>query len=78
METDQTQQGIEGGPHPTLAELADPSHPNISEHLQACSMCRSIMTSTDAPIVLDLPKGLVSAAAWRRSSRARIAGSAAR
>jgi tRNA A-37 threonylcarbamoyl transferase component Bud32 len=65
METDQTQQGIEGGPHPTLAELRDPSHPNITEHLQSCSMCRSIMTSNDAPIVLDLPKGLVSEAAFR-------------
>ncbi len=66
METDQTQQGIEGGPHPTLSELRDPSHPNITAHIQQCSMCRSIVSSPDsAPIVLDLPKGLVSEAAFR-------------
>jgi tRNA A-37 threonylcarbamoyl transferase component Bud32 len=66
METDNTLQGIEGGPHPTLAELRDPSHPDITAHIKNCSMCRSIITSSsEPPIPLDLPKGLVSEAAFR-------------
>ena len=68
METDQTQPGVSGDKHPSLAELRAPgSHPNVSSHLASCSMCRSIISADDddAPIALDLPKGLVSETAFR-------------
>ena len=65
METDATELGLASGPHPTMAELRDPSHPKISSHLERCSMCRSIVSADDVPIPLDLPKGLVSENAFR-------------
>lgn len=67
METDPTQPGIAGEKHPTLAELKDASLPHVHSHLASCSMCRSVVASsdTDAPIELDLPKGLVSEAAFK-------------
>ena len=69
METDPTQPGIAGEKHPTLAELKDPSQPHVHSHIASCSMCRSVVQSADegdsAPIELDLPKGLVSEAAFK-------------
>lgn len=68
METDPTQMSIVGERHPTLAELKDPSHPQISKHLESCALCRSVVSADeplDAPIPLDLPKGLVSENAFR-------------
>ncbi|MEO8549370.1 MAG: protein kinase [Kofleriaceae bacterium] len=56
------------GPHPTMAELRDPSVPHVHDHLAACSMCRSVVAANgddDAPIPLELPKGLVSEDAFR-------------
>ncbi len=66
METDATQPGV-SGPHPTMAELRDPSVPHVHDHLAACSMCRSVVAASedDPPIPLDLPKGLVSEDAFR-------------
>jgi len=66
VETDATQPGV-SGPHPTMAELRDPSVPHVHDHLAACSMCRSVVAATedDAPIPLELPKGLVSEDAFR-------------
>src|SRR5215831_6558522 len=65
METDATQPGV-SGPHPTIAELRDPSHPGVAEHIESCPMCRSIVAADeDPPIPLDLPKGLVSENAFR-------------
>ena len=66
METDPTQPGFDGK-HPTMAELRNPaSHPEISHHVESCSMCRSILAGDhSAPIPLDLPKGLVSEVAFR-------------
>jgi tRNA A-37 threonylcarbamoyl transferase component Bud32 len=67
VETDATQPGM-SGPHPTMAELRDPSVPHIHEHLSSCSMCRSVVAAAgddDAPIPLELPKGLVSEDAFR-------------
>ena len=67
METDATQPGM-SGPHPTMAELRDPSVPHIHDHLAGCDMCRSVVAAaddTDAPIPLELPKGLVSEDAFR-------------
>jgi tRNA A-37 threonylcarbamoyl transferase component Bud32 len=68
METDPTEMSISGEKHPTLAELRDPAHPEIAQHLEGCAMCRSIVIADeqlDAPIALDLPKGLVSENAFR-------------
>ncbi|MDB4952522.1 MAG: protein kinase [Myxococcales bacterium] len=65
VETDATQPGM-SGPHPTIAELRDQSHPNVSAHIETCPMCRSIIAADDdVPIALDLPKGLVSETAFR-------------
>ena len=66
METDATQPGS-SGPHPSMAELRDPSIPHIHDHLAVCSMCRSVVAAADdsVPIQLDLPKGLVSEDAFR-------------
>src|SRR5262245_52929516 len=73
METDPTDLSISGEQHPSLAELKqDPSQPNIAQHLERCAMCRSVVIAddlidgpSDAPIPLDLPKGLVSENAFR-------------
>ena len=68
METDPTQPSM-SGPHPSMAELREHSHPKIAEHLAACSMCRSVVAAaaedSSVPIPLDLPKGLVSEDAFR-------------
>jgi tRNA A-37 threonylcarbamoyl transferase component Bud32 len=66
MERDKTQPGV-SGPHPTIAELRDPQHDAIWDHLSSCSMCRSVVAADtdEAPIPLDLPKGLVSENAFR-------------
>ncbi len=64
MESDRTQPGT-SGPHPTIAELRNPS-PNIDEHIASCAMCRSAASAMeDPPIPLDLPKGLCTEAAFR-------------
>jgi serine/threonine protein kinase len=66
METDKTQPGM-SGPHPTIAQLRNATEPGIHDHLASCSMCRSVMAADvdDTPIPLDLPKGLVSEAAFK-------------
>src|SRR5262245_8611165 len=67
MESDQTQPGM-SGPHPTIAQLRNTSEPAIHDHIAECSMCRSVIAAdgdSDAPIALDLPKGLVSEAAFK-------------
>ena len=66
MESDETQPAM-SGPHPTIAELRDPQHPRVFEHLTGCTMCRSVVAADadDKPIPLDLPKGLVSENAFR-------------
>ena len=50
-----------------MKELREGSHPQVTEHLASCSMCRSVAdaASDEPPIALDLPKGLVSEAAFR-------------
>jgi tRNA A-37 threonylcarbamoyl transferase component Bud32 len=68
METDPTDIAISGERHPTLAELKSASHPNVSQHLASCPMCRSVIAADDEPgepIPLDLPKGLVSENAFK-------------
>lgn len=69
MESDPTEMSISGEKHPSLAELKAASHPRISQHLESCAMCRSVVEADDlldgAPIPLDLPKGLVSENAFR-------------
>ncbi|HEY5944514.1 MAG TPA: hypothetical protein VIV40_03445, partial [Kofleriaceae bacterium] len=66
METDKTQPGM-SGPHPTVAQLRNPTEPGIDDHLASCSMCRSVVAADgdDTPIALDLPKGLVSETAFK-------------
>jgi tRNA A-37 threonylcarbamoyl transferase component Bud32 len=66
METDATQPGM-SGPHPTIAQLRQRSDAAVSEHIAHCSMCRSVVAADDdePPIPLDLPKGLVSEAAFK-------------
>jgi tRNA A-37 threonylcarbamoyl transferase component Bud32 len=68
METEPTEMSISGEKHPSLAELKDPSHPHVAQHLEGCAMCRSVVLADaqlEAPIPLDLPKGLVSENAFR-------------
>ncbi|HSK02114.1 MAG TPA: protein kinase, partial [Kofleriaceae bacterium] len=69
METEPTEMSISGEKHPSLAELKDPSHPHVAQHLEGCAMCRSVVLADSqldsAPIPLDLPKGLVSENAFR-------------
>src|ERR1044071_2435691 len=68
MATHSTEVAVSGERHPSLAELKNSSHPQISEHLARCSMCRSVVAAddeVDQPIPLDLPKGLVSENAFR-------------
>ncbi len=67
METDKTQPG-NSGPHPTIAQLRNPSEPAIHDHVASCSMCQSVIAADadDAPVVpLDLPKGLVTESAFK-------------
>ncbi|HUS30754.1 MAG TPA: protein kinase [Kofleriaceae bacterium] len=67
METDRTQPGM-AGPHPTIAQLRSQSQDkHIHEHVAQCSMCQSVVAADgdDAPIPLDLPKGLVSESAFK-------------
>jgi tRNA A-37 threonylcarbamoyl transferase component Bud32 len=66
METDKTAPGM-SGPHPTIAQLRNATEPGIHDHLASCSMCRSVMAADvdETPIPLDLPKGLVSEAAFK-------------
>jgi tRNA A-37 threonylcarbamoyl transferase component Bud32 len=66
METDKTQPGM-SGPHPTIAQLRNPTEPGIDDHLASCSMCRSVVAADvdETPIPLDLPKGLVSESAFK-------------
>ena len=66
METDKTLPTT-GGPHPTIAQLREGHDPRVTAHVEQCSMCRSVMNAEvdDDPIPLDLPKGLVSEAAFR-------------
>jgi hypothetical protein len=56
METDDTQLGV-SGPHPTIAELRNPTLPGVHDHIASCSMCRSVIAADadDVPIPLDLP-----------------------
>ena len=64
MESDRTQPGV-SGPHPTIAELRNPSA-KIDDHIASCPMCRSAAAAMeDPPIPLDLPKGLCTEAAFR-------------
>jgi tRNA A-37 threonylcarbamoyl transferase component Bud32 len=68
MESDPTEMSIASEKHPSLAALKDPSHPDIAQHLERCAMCRSVAVADaelEAPIPLDLPKGLVSENAFR-------------
>jgi tRNA A-37 threonylcarbamoyl transferase component Bud32 len=55
------------GPHPTIAQLRNPTEPGIDDHLASCSMCRSVVAADvdETPIPLDLPKGLVSESAFK-------------
>lgn len=67
MESDPTQPSFTG-PHPSLQELRTGSRPEVAKHVESCEMCRSVVEADaelDAPIPLDLPKGLVSEAAFR-------------
>lgn len=66
METDRTQPGM-SGPHPTIAQLRNPSDAKIHDHVASCSMCQSVVAADgdEAPIPLDLPKGLVSESAFK-------------
>lgn len=61
METDPTQPRLDDGAHPSLVELRDPSHPKVATHLASCEMCRRLVGQSG----LELPKGLVSEAAFR-------------
>jgi tRNA A-37 threonylcarbamoyl transferase component Bud32 len=66
METDATQPGM-SGPHPTIAQLRERTDAAVSEHIAQCSMCASVVAADDdeAPIPLDLPKGLVTESAFK-------------
>src|SRR3954453_7788544 len=68
METERTQPGM-SGPHPTIAQLRSSTGEDkaLHDHVQSCSMCQSVMAADedDAPIPLDLPKGLVSETAFK-------------
>ena len=44
METDRTMPGM-SGPHPTIAQLRNPTEPAIDEHVASCSMCQSVMAA---------------------------------
>jgi tRNA A-37 threonylcarbamoyl transferase component Bud32 len=66
MESEKTAPGM-NGPHPTIAQLRNSTEPNVHDHLASCSMCRSVVAADvdEAPIPLDLPKGLVSENAFK-------------
>ncbi|HET7500403.1 MAG TPA: protein kinase [Kofleriaceae bacterium] len=80
METDPTDVALNAERHPSLAELKGSSHPEISEHLERCQMCRSVVAADaehgdlSEPIPLDLPKGLVSETAFRWPASAMARG----
>jgi tRNA A-37 threonylcarbamoyl transferase component Bud32 len=67
MEMEKTHPGM-SGPHPTIAQLRNPE-PSVHEHVASCEMCQSVVAADadvdSMPIVLDLPKGLVSEAAFK-------------
>ncbi|HET9625349.1 MAG TPA: serine/threonine-protein kinase, partial [Kofleriaceae bacterium] len=68
MQTDPTEIALSEERHPTISELRNPSRPGVEQHLAKCSMCRSAVAADeelDAPIPLDLPKGLVSENAFK-------------
>lgn len=67
MENGPTAPSTSGTRHPTIAQLREASHPEISAHLASCAQCQSIMAADvhSAPIPLDLPKGLVSENAFK-------------
>jgi tRNA A-37 threonylcarbamoyl transferase component Bud32 len=67
MESGPTAPSTSGVRHPTLAQLREGSHPDVSVHLQDCAQCQSVIAadSPSAPIPLDLPKGLVSENAFK-------------
>ncbi len=66
MESDKTaplgSHGSDGSDdrHPTLTALSDRNNPDIAAHIAGCAMCRSLVFE----VGLDLPKGLVSEAAF--------------
>ncbi|HPH66555.1 MAG TPA: serine/threonine-protein kinase [Kofleriaceae bacterium] len=60
MESDKTAPRVADGPHPTMAELSDRNNPTTAAHIASCAMCRSLV----GEVALDLPKGLVSEAAF--------------
>lgn len=61
MEIDATELHLDGGNHPSLAELRNPSHPQVAAHLSSCEMCRRLA----GHVGLELPSGLVSETAFR-------------
>ena len=68
MESGPTQPSTSGLRHPTIAQLREPSHPEVAAHLASCAQCQSVIAAdalTSAPIPLDLPKGLVSENAFK-------------
>jgi tRNA A-37 threonylcarbamoyl transferase component Bud32 len=70
VETDPTQPGLAEAKHPTLAELRDAADdPGVAEHLAQCTLCRAIVSGTpdpnSGPVMLEMPKGLVSETAFR-------------
>ncbi|MBA2542703.1 MAG: serine/threonine protein kinase, partial [Deltaproteobacteria bacterium] len=67
MDSGPTAPSTSGTRHPTLAQLREASHPDVSVHLQSCAQCQSMIAADvpSAPIPLDLPKGLVSESAFK-------------
>ncbi len=67
MESGPTHPSTSGTRHPTVAQLREASHPEVSAHLADCAQCQSIVAAdvASAPIPLDLPKGLVSESAFK-------------
>ncbi len=70
MESGPTHPSTSGTRHPTIAQLREASHPEVSAHLADCVQCQSVVAADlvdkpSAPIQLDLPKGLVSENAFK-------------
>ncbi len=67
MDSGPTHPSTSGTRHPTIAQLREGSHPDVSAHLADCAQCQSIVAAdvASAPIHLDLPKGLVSESAFK-------------
>jgi tRNA A-37 threonylcarbamoyl transferase component Bud32 len=67
MDSGPTHPSTSGTRHPTIAQLREGSHPDVSAHLADCAQCQSIVAAdvVSAPIHLDLPKGLVSESAFK-------------